>query len=1352
MTVNNTNNGSAKQGGRASARLRAMKTFSGLSRLHGVRSVAAVIAAVSMLGVGVPAASAADAVTSPTPTTSTTSPTPASTPSSDTTDAGRTSNATAVPKSAAGRAAAIPTAVGDCAAVTSWTELETCIADARADAATAVVITKPVTADAGKTITIDAGKTIAITSTVGAADGKALTTAAGDTAGSLFDVKSGGALAFGTKDKNDSFTYGGAEATPATRRLATVESDAKLDLNGGTYDNIVVSDNTGTFDQDTTAAIATNRGGTVTVESGLFQNNNTTGTRFYSGLFNQSAGGLTINGGTFKNNKGTRGSVISVPAVDEATAIAIHGGTFDGNTTSYAGGVIMQNSAKTTTTIDGSAKFTGNTAGTVGGVICNNGTLTIKAGTFGGDTAAEGNTSKISQAENPNENWKKGGGVISNTGTLTISGGSFKNNTAESVGGVINNTHTLTITGGLFDSNVAKGLGGGAIAQNGESGTPTMEITGASKNAVRFLNNRQGSGGCDTESEDCMGRSGSGGGAIHANYGGSLVIQGGVTFQGNHADSWNWSSGGGAVWSHANLWVKNGLDGTKPQFIGNWAAVSDTAKIASSADQKASGDQIARGGAGGAIFLQGARDEKNKAYFMGGDYKDNVSGYLGGAIYTEEYTTSYIGKTVATQNTAGHFGGGLWFCPSGASTTSEGGNIALYGNSVDDGIDANTDNKSTAGTSDTMAGDDLAIMNPYFKNTAYSANLPPNYFMLLNTWFTSRTTQTVDWYHDGTPAQTSSGYYDAWLPKQKVQQGRDAVLSGGKRYPSDSKAIANRTKLMLYQDNRADHQNALAQAQADAVAGGYTLDHYTTGVALKSVLNADGKALAGSTGTNGSLMRNALLTVTGNSARLSGGGFGSNGVIVFDSPYSVSWSKAATKSGDATKVDTTKLLPGSKWKVTTTDGGALDESLRPADCQANADAETCWHTHDNGATKEVVIQDNGSRDNNPADGEISIDNLKAGTYTLTEEEAPSGYQPTGNEYTFTIKEVDPGEPPVEAKVTLKGQAVDENGPIENGVIGNVRKTGSVDWSKRNATDPVKYLAGSHWKITDADGNTIAGYDDITDCDVAAGDNCPSTTKDEDKSAGHFTVKGLPVDAEYRLVETRAPDGYLQPGAGAYYRFSIDGNGVTTWRDAAGNRMASSEIRNSPIRFSWTKVDSADHDEELEGSVWSVKRVANADGTAIDNPVAKTVKDCTTAECAKVSNTATTYTDVNEEPGRFTIAELEPGQYEMTEQTAPDGYVKSAGAYKFTITSTTTDAGDGGHAAVLDCSAVTDGRKLCVTDNKVNKIANVRAVASLPLTGGSAMDWLMVGGGLALAAAAIGFGVNEYRKRRTALMM
>ncbi|KAB8287121.1 hypothetical protein DSM100688_1896 [Bifidobacterium ramosum] len=1185
-----------------------------------------------------------------------------------------------------------------------------------------MTIVKSITADKDAAITVT--RNVTLTSTV--ASGTSLKPADGDTEGSLFNVGSAdgkaiGNLTIGT-GAQEKFAYSGTGNAALSRRFATVYKGSSLTINGGTFSYIDVGDrydiaeriyDNGRLveERGATAGVAINRGGAITVNSGVFDHISTRN-QFFTGVFQQKAGSITVNNGTFSSNTGVNGAVISNAS-------------------------------------------TGDNEG---------GDITVANGSFTGNKALGA-----------------GGGVISqDDGNLVISGGLFKGN-------------------------------------------------------------GQDPGSCSTDDGNSVCRQmKSGGGAIHADGKGSVTIQGDVKFIQNYAKAWSWGSGGGALWIKGTLRIRNksvtDANGKttilRPTFEENYASVS---KPATNGNREAS--KVERGGAGGALFLE----EGSVAYLTGGVFAWNVSGYLGGAIYTEINSTTYVGRTATYSNVAGHFGGGLWFCPSGSSTASEGGNVAVFDNDVDQNIDANTQNLSSKTGFLTEAGADLALMNPYKKwNDETLKTLQPTQFKLLSSWFTDRTEQTVEWYKDGIPKEEASGFYDSWLPNTggATGHGTVAVHADGPRYQagassndkvinesttkpesttsndkvinesttkpesttSNDKVInesttkPESTTLYLYVPQSAEHTK-LAEQQSDK-----TTTKFTTGVGLKAeVLPTADKQQA---------IDSAQILVYDNSARLSGGGIGSNGVIAFATPYTASWSKAAQ---DASGNTTDTLLSGSEWELSIQQSALedkqaaspyMEEDFRPQACQAvdEANKKNCWSFDASTKTWSVTVSDDGFADTNPDVGKIGVENLQPGTYTLKETKAPTGYKASNITYTFTIKTPTGNAIPEDPTI----YEVQEDGTADSSVSGN--KIGNaplpgVSWGKVD-TDSGAFLSESQWTVTKYKSANSSELTDtrwtVTDCvhnkdkgiDCSRAENNGDELADHDNDEGKFNISGLDP-GKYQLRESATPNGYWDPELSETYVFTIpdknasaNNQSVTLYQadgktpvGSAGTNSAN--IVNKLPQISWKKVakdsgsiiDSSSTEWAITGPV-----AVLTDGDAVtDSPenvesVTASVVDCssrsgsTSDSCdqhatgLQQSGTGTSarysYNDLDNAKGFLTISGLQRPtaeqdaagiryQYVLTETKAPDGYVKSAKEYVFSIGARESD------------SNLTVGESCSSEVGGTNCIPNVKTVSALPLTGGpgnwAACDWMLVGGGIAAVAIAALALTNEWRKRKVAIV-
>ncbi|EFA22506.1 SpaA isopeptide-forming pilin-related protein [Bifidobacterium gallicum] len=222
---------------------------------------------------------------------------------------------------------------------------------------------------------------------------------------------------------------------------------------------------------------------------------------------------------------------------------------------------------------------------------------------------------------------------------------------------------------------------------------------------------------------------------------------------------------------------------------------------------------------------------------------------------------------------------------------------------------------------------------------------------------------------------------------------------------------------------------------------------------------------------------------------------------IADSPTTVSWQK--------TDADNDELLGGSQWGIyEKIDGAVQVEPIQLIeDCVAN-DAAACATRYANQKYYDA----------NPAKGKFKVSKLPSGSYVLKEIEAPTGYELLENGYPFKIDTTSTNENDVN---------------IEIGALKNQRTLGSVTWSKVDAEDTSKLLAGSEWTLTYKKGTEDQVVLNIEDCNSKSGcEALPADGAAWNATGGNvvydfngtFSIKNLPWGS-YELVETKAPDGY-----------------------------------------------------------------------------------------------------------------------------------------------------------------------------------------------------------------------------------
>ena len=887
-------------------------------------------------------------------------------------------------------------------------------------------------------------------------------------------------------------------------------------------------------------------------------------------------------------------------------------------------------------------------------------------------------------------------------GNLSVNGGAFEDNyaaafanpvtmptgtTKRSGGAVIHSQGTVSINGGTFDGNTTQANsvrnpgfhGGGAIWSDGtltiNNGTFTKNVS----NAQHFMP------GYDADNTVDQDKYPTGGGAIWAR--GRLTINGG-TFSNNWQKDKNaqyYATGGGAIYFGDGSTKDNGVmvvnGGT---FYHNYSMQD-----------------------GGAIFVTW----NSKAVFQQGAFTDNWANRLGGAVYTEEDTTSYVTNAAAYDNKAGHFGGGLWLCPSGVAKESNNGGMVMFNNTADTKYDADEngnqsfpdDGKDDRNYTNTgsyqygAAGDDFAIMYPN------KENINQNSFKLTRKWFTGDATS---WYEDGTPSGTANGF--------TYGQNDLATTSDSKRYASGDKAY----------DTDVNGNIEITQTKVDPSDPRYR------GYGFKSVAGDDTK--------NVEAAQQASIRFTGNTARLSGGAFGTNGSVDFVRTYSAKWNKV----NSLTKAE----LGGSQWlMIAGEDAGPY--SLRfgdPAECALDSDGNLrptagAWCTIPKDGLSDtyqsyagqhaLLINDNESGNNgsasetvdtgldkNGASGEFLIRGLQNGSYTLMETTAPEGFKRAKGVYTFTITD---GNNP-----RLTGvDAADGTGVLDGYNIPN-KPYGTVVWRKVDASSTDTLLGGSTWTLKDSKGNILK--DDIADCtsasDCPASRNETATYTDVDPTPGVIKLKYLKL-GDYTLTEKTAPTGYTK--SDATYSFSITKD---NHKNVAIVGLTDNKVPNTRIlgTVSWSKFDDKETTDAdlLAGSKWKLTQTKDWQGNDIASGSQQswTITDCATSSgnCTAGQNA---YADSDAKAGKFTLANLAWGTYKLVETKAPDGYQLPDGDkvyYTFTI--------DAQHLTPT-LTASTEAGSYLVDNGK--GVKNERLKVNLPSTGSPGGMLAYVLGGVAV---------------------
>ena len=251
-----------------------------------------------------------------------------------------------------------------------------------------------------------------------------------------------------------------------------------------------------------------------------------------------------------------------------------------------------------------------------------------------------------------------------------------------------------------------------------------------------------------------------------------------------------------------------------------------------------------------------------------------------------------------------------------------------------------------------------------------------------------------------------------------------------------------------------------------------------------------------------------------------------------------------------------------------------------------------------GATFELT--GNGKTENatSDADGKITFTGLTNGkTYTISETQAPTGYEKINGTISVTIEN---GEP----KITYDGQTV-TNKIMQ---ITDKKMVGKATIKKTNSSG--KALSGATFTLTNSKTGLQSNVTTDTNGD-AVFDNL---------EPGNYTVQ-----------ETQAPTGYQTDGT--VYNLTVNNDGTVSSSDLKGSNGNYTVVDQTEASFSFKKAN-ANNTKGLQGAVFQLQSL---------------IYDPQTGEGTVVA-TATSNAD-----GTVTFNNVPNGQYILVEIMAPDGY-------------------------------------------------------------------------------------------------
>lgn len=309
----------------------------------------------------------------------------------------------------------------------------------------------------------------------------------------------------------------------------------------------------------------------------------------------------------------------------------------------------------------------------------------------------------------------------------------------------------------------------------------------------------------------------------------------------------------------------------------------------------------------------------------------------------------------------------------------------------------------------------------------------------------------------------------------------------------------------------------------------------------------------------------------------------------------VAWTKLGEKSDGTDPAP----LGGTVWNLKRTDAAGKESNYEITDCGTGGEGATC--------------PEGKGVDTDPKPGKFKVTQLPHGKYELTEKETPEGYIRLEKPITFDLNKE------TAAKRTL-----------DLGQILNKLERGELTWTKTDSDG--KALAGSEWTLKGPEDKRIKVTDNLGQ-DGYVG-------VDTDTAPGKFKVKDLHLGT-YTLEETKAPDGYVK------------GNTQITTLEITPKtlKLTFGEIKNTPNRIDWTKVDSKDN-SPLGGSEWTLKKSGSTDAPTV-------IADCVSEGCSGP--------DTNPAPGQFSLEAVPAGTYELYESQAPAGYDRDETRWTLKVT-------------------------------------------------------------------------------------
>ncbi|WKC57201.1 SpaA isopeptide-forming pilin-related protein [Lactococcus cremoris] len=287
-------------------------------------------------------------------------------------------------------------------------------------------------------------------------------------------------------------------------------------------------------------------------------------------------------------------------------------------------------------------------------------------------------------------------------------------------------------------------------------------------------------------------------------------------------------------------------------------------------------------------------------------------------------------------------------------------------------------------------------------------------------------------------------------------------------------------------------------------------------------------------------------------------------------------------------------------------------------------------------------------------GNVTIEKLTPGKYSLVETKAPAGYILDSTPIDFELK-------------------ANEEGIIPDINLEKVNYQGSAQLIKHNSNGQA--LSGAIFKVIDKDGNTI------------------QTNLSSDKD-GKVTATGL-APGDYSFVETKAPTGYILNTIPTPFTILAESEGqpqLVVASDNFVNYQGSAEL---------IKHDSKG--QALEGAIF---KVVDADGKTVkenltsDKDGKVSIDGLAPGDYSFVETQAPSGYILNTTPANFTISSEEEGEQKVV--IASDNFINYQGSAELIKHDSKGQALEGAVFKVIDADGKTVNENL--TSNKDGKVS------------------------------------------------